>query len=323
MSNNKIKSLLNPPSWIRWLVSIGLIAILLWISDITAVITVVSNSNIYWLIVGLFLAMCLTAFGAFKWWVLMPRNRSSIFTFIRVNFLSNFIGIFLPGIVGIEAARVAGITRSSGDLPAALASVLVDRFFGLLSLAAMVAVGGIISASLIPQSIVVISGISLILLLICVAVMMHSKSRKAIASILPVLLAPGFAKLIECFDLYKARPLTLLLSFWLSLMLQFGRVILTWFIVQSLSLDVALDYLFIVVPVAFFVQMLPITIYGIGIRESAMVSLLTLIGVSTEAALSASLLLFAIQIVSSFPGGLIMATGGGLNGTPPQDHSGS
>ena len=78
---------------------------------------------------------------------------------------------------------------------------------------------------------------------------------------------------------------------------------------RSLSIDVSFAYLIVVVPVALFVQMLPVSIYGIGIRESAMVAMLGLAGVSTESAISLSILMLAVQIGGSFPGGLLFAMG--------------
>jgi len=61
------------------------------------------------------------------------------------------------------------------------------------------------------------------------------------------------------------------------------------------------------------VQMLPVSIYGIGVRESAMVAMLALAGVSTESAISLSILMLAVQIGGSFPGGLLFALGHRLN----------
>lgn len=84
---------------------------------------------------------------------------------------------------------------------------------------------------------------------------------------------------------------------------------MVFFLAKSLAVNVDFLYLLVVVPVALFVQMLPVSIYGIGVRESAMVALLAVVGVSTETAISLSILMLAIQIAGSFPGGILFALG--------------
>lgn len=152
-------------SWTRWLVSLILLGLLLAISDLALIGQTIATANGNWLLAGFLMAMILTAYGGLKWWFLMPRNRASSWVFIRVNFVSNFVGIFFPGIIGIEAARIAGITRSSRDWPAAFSSVLVDRVFGLTALALTVVLGGMIATTVVPQEVTVACSLALTALL--------------------------------------------------------------------------------------------------------------------------------------------------------------
>jgi len=301
--------------WTRWVVSTLLIILLLWISDISLILQTMSLAKWQWLAVAYLVAVLLTAFGAVKWWVLMPRSRTGPLSFIRVNFISNFVGIFFPGIVGIEAARIAGITRSSNDLPAAVASVLVDRTFGLFSLGLVVAIGGLFGHDLVPVFVTLGCSILLVCILLATLLLMNYRFRHFLARVLPVKVNHAASKLFECLDLYRDRRATLLLSLMLSLTFQLLRVIMAYLLAISLSIDVEFRYLLIVIPVALFVQMLPVSVYGIGIRESAMITLLAVVGVSSESAFALSILLLAIQIASVFPGGVLFAMGQRLEST--------
>ena len=302
----------------RWLVSLVLLGTLLAISDLELIGNTMARARWPWLTAGFFMAVMLTAYGGVKWLVLMPRNRAAPWVFVRVNFISNFVGIFFPGIVGIEAARIAGITRSSRDLPAALSSVLVDRMFGLISLALTVVFGGLVATTIVPAIVTMACMLALVVLLGAVVVVMSHNCRAVLGKVLPKRINIALVKFYECLDLYRERKLTLLLSLMLSLGFQMLRVVMVYFLAISLAINIGFAYLIVVVPVALFVQMLPVSIYGIGIRESAMVAMLALAGVSTESAISLSILMLAVQIAGSFPGGLLFGLGHRLNAPSTQ-----
>ena len=59
----------------------------------------------------------------------------------RLFLTSSFVGSFLPAGVGGDAARAWGLSQVSARMGDALASVVVDRMLGILSLAAMGAAG--------------------------------------------------------------------------------------------------------------------------------------------------------------------------------------
>ncbi|MBX2878539.1 MAG: flippase-like domain-containing protein [Granulosicoccus sp.] len=300
--------------------SILLIALLLAISDISLILTAIKKASLGWLVLAYLFAMGLTAYGAIKWWVLMPRNRSHPLTFVRVNFVSNFVGIFFPGIVGIEAARIAGITRSSKDLPSAFASVLVDRLFGLMTLAMVVAIGGLTASFDLPNIVKITCLLAIAGMIALVFILMSQTTRSLISRVLPAKVDGALHKLYECLDIYRDQPVILGLSLLLSLVFQLLRVVMVYLLTKSLGIDVTFQYLLIVVPIAIFVQMIPISIYGVGIRESAMVTLLSVVGVSTESAIALSLLFLAIQIAGSLPGAILFALGHKLPQPNGSDH---
>jgi len=299
--------------WTRWIVSLSLLTLLLFITDISLLLENIALAKLHWLTAAVFFTLFLTAFGAVKWWFLMPRSRTGPMSFVRVNFISNFVGMFIPGIVGIEAARIAGITRSSKDLAATVASVLVDRLFGLFSLGLVVAIGGVTAREIVPPLVTLGCATLLVAILAGTFLLMSHTFRRLLERLLPEKIFSQLNKLFECLDLYRNRKHLLAGSLLLSVTFQLLRVGLVVMLCKSLGIAVALTYLLIVVPVALFVQMLPISVFGIGIRESAMITLLAVAGVSTESAFALSILLMAVQIISVLPGGIWMAMGQRLN----------
>ena len=59
-------------------------------------------------------------------------------------------------------------------------------------------------------------------------------------------------------------------------------------------------------PLLFFVQMVPFTLNGLGVREAFFVVFLGRFGVDADAALAVGVLFYAVSIAASLPGGFIL-----------------
>jgi uncharacterized membrane protein YbhN (UPF0104 family) len=81
-------------------------------------------------------------------------------------------------------------------------------------------------------------------------------------------------------------------------------IVKAYFLALALGIEVSLTYMFLVVPIAIILSMLP-SINGIGFRDGAYVILLAKIGVSKAAALSLSFLALFIPILISIAGGIL------------------
>ena len=73
-------------------------------------------------------------------------------------------------------------------------------------------------------------------------------------------------------------------------------------IAHNLNINIpAIDIFFIAI-ISGILNLLPITILGIGVREATLVFLLGLYGVNYNTAISFSLIIFSIQIITLLPG---------------------
>jgi len=108
-----------------------------------------------------------------------------------------------------------------------------------------------------------------------------------------------------CLDYFR-KHLTFLRSGLLFAMLyQFtgfcGALIIIW----SLGVNVPMIAIIWVFPLAFFAQKLPISIYGLGVREGILIYLLGRYGIIKEEALLIGFLIFLCVIIQAFIGGLV------------------
>jgi uncharacterized membrane protein YbhN (UPF0104 family) len=86
---------------------------------------------------------------------------------------------------------------------------------------------------------------------------------------------------------------------------------------QRIALSVGVDLSFVdwilIVPPVTLVQLLPVSLAGWGIREAALVVVLSAFDISSEIALTISLLFGACQVLIALPGGLVWVTGWDLD----------
>jgi hypothetical protein len=111
----------------------------------------------------------------------------------------------------------------------------------------------------------------------------------------------------------------------ISLLFQISAVFGVFLISRSLGIRVPLVYFYIFVPVVTVLEAIPITIYGIGVRDATYVFFFTQVGHTKVEALSLTLAYVAITLTYSLLGGLLLLirrtpaspeAGSGLTGPP-------
>ena len=126
-------------------------------------------------------------------------------------------------------------------------------------------------------------------------------------------------KLYAALDEYRTRPSLLAWAVVLAFAFQLIRVTLFVVGAWALGMHVPTIYFLIVVPVAVIARLLPISIGGLGVRELSLVTLLGLVGVSPEAAISLSLLAYLMEILAGCIPGAILYTRSGLHSVSLKD----
>ncbi len=305
------------PRWLRIAMSGVLLALLLSYVDVGQSWEIVRSARLDLLMFAVVLVVADRFLAAYRWYLLLHgRNpEASFWKVTRVYFVANFLGVFMPGSVGVEVLRVYGLARATADLALSFASALVERVLALLALFLLVLVGLIFSPPGLPPAIGDAAWLGLALLGIGVVVLMHPQLRRLTDAVLRgVRLASvrrGLAKLYACLDAYKDRPRLMAWAMFLALGFQLLRVFVMVVIAWSLGLNVAIIHFVVLMPIITFVVLLPISIGGIGVREASFVTLFGLVGVSPEAAFTLSVLGFTLAtIVAALPGAWLYARGG-------------
>jgi glycosyltransferase 2 family protein len=90
-----------------------------------------------------------------------------------------------------------------------------------------------------------------------------------------------------------------------SVVIQIINVAIIFFLMNGMGADVSIWDCLLIVPTVMLISLLPFSIAGWGLRESAMATGFSLINVPPAAALAASLMFGVFTLVLSLPGGLL------------------
>ncbi len=218
-----------------------------------------------------------------------------------INLSAVFYGLFLPGGSATGwAVRLLRLARAKSNTGAALFVLGCDRVLATASLAVI----GVIADLLLrgPASVVVSAGLFSATLgstLLAVFLLVPS-FRVVLAPLRRVRVARWFGEFIrkreglETGPPYRAAVIALILSLCIHLI-----GIAVWVLLaRSLGIDVSVLVIAWVRSTAMVVALLPATVGGLGLRESAVIYLLASFGGSGADALSLSLAVFAVTVLA-------------------------
>ena len=302
---------------LKVVVSLALIAYLVSRVGIDDVVEVLrsASANYLYLLIALALYFGAITVGSLKWQILLRAQgiRVPLGNLLSFTFVGLFFGNFLPTNVGGDFVRGYDLARHI-LLPAETAiSVLVDRMLGLIAFVFVAVVMALLVVYSAGQAalweVAVAAAVALLALCGVFAVMLSDRLRGQVRILFgtPLLsgLAPLYDRLSGALSAYRRSYGALTLGFCIStLVLSIGSVV-NYLISLALGGGISLLHIFLFTPLITFVLLIPISIGGIGLNQSAYVFFFNLVGVPEQKSLAMSLIMQAIIIISSLPGGVL------------------
>ena len=287
-------------------ISAALIAFALRDVDLAVVRAQLAAANLYSVAAALGLITGISMIHAERWRVVLRQLHCSL-TFdqaLKYVLIGYFFNQTLPSTVGGDAFRIWGAYRGGIPIHDAASSVIIDRAVALASLLAMIVAGlpwlfELItspSARWVTASLIV-GGVLAMASVLALGHFSGFLDRWRIGRMLLALITRARAVFLDVRALAIVAALTI-----------GGYTIVSYAVHQlarGISVDLGFGYSLLLVPLITLVTVLPISIAGWGLRESAMVVALGLIGVPAAAAFSLSILYGLVVMASGLPGGVI------------------
>ena len=119
----------------------------------------------------------------------------------------------------------------------------------------------------------------------------------------------SLAAVFETLTIYRKKKVYLVISFFISTLLQIMVLLRHYFCAQAVGLEVDFFTLSFISILVMGLTTLPITINGVGLRENGFVFLLGIIAIPVEKALTFSLLNYALMVSMAAFGGIAYVKG--------------
>lgn len=302
---------------VRVVVAVGLTALLLWQSDPSAVWAAARGADLRFILLACVLVAVDRVLMAYRWLTLLapldPGRRPPLGTIMRIFFVSTFVGTFLPASVGGDAVRAYGLSKEGVHGVDAVASVLMDRLLGVVSILIVAIAGAMLARDLIDiRSLFPALAVLTLACAAALTIVFSPRAAVAVAAVL-VLLPRGRetgTRLVTAIQRYARLHVPMANVLLCSIVVQILRVLQTYCLGLALGLAVPLGVYFALVPIILLIVLMPITINGIGTTQAGFVWLFGRAGVASAPAFALSVLFLGIAVVGNLPGGVLYLFGG-------------
>lgn len=298
-----------PSYFLRIGITSVLLVVLFGKTDLKSLFHIVLSAHFGYLLSAFSLFVFLNFLIVLRWQALLkglsidlPLSRT-LLTYLS----SQFFNLVLPSTIGGDALRTLEIARhtqkhSSG----VLATVVLDRvggFFGLMTVLIFALIFGY--RFLNDPSIIVTALVLLGLIFFLIGIAFSSRFFHSIFKFVPFKKAREYLYLIhEATASYRGRPGVLWMVWLLACVVQGGLPLMYYWAALSIGAQVPLMYFFIFVPVVTAISVIPVSIGGLGVRDTACVVLFAKAGMLAEKAFAVSLVNFIFIFIVGLFGGL-------------------
>ena len=284
--------------------------------DAAAIAAAVKDVDLSFYLLSTLIAVLSNFFIAAKYYLLIKESpiNHSLFSLVKINFISRFYALFLPSAVGREFVRWLKVTRNQEGRTSFLASIIFERLTFLLVLILCGSIPLFVYGS-IPEILVLKSrvlpwvALALALITAVLSFYLSASFRSLVKPLIRRMLSRFSAKFdiasfIESFSLENMRASYYTGIIGLSLVWQIFYISRLYTLIKAAALPLDLIDIVWMGSLVLMLQTLPISFAGIGLREGAYAYLFTLYDLPPEKGVLIGILFFSQMIVMAFVGGV-------------------
>jgi len=294
-------------SWGFTFLKIGLsvlaIGLVVHTVDLAAAWGRMAGQNLWYLLAAIAIMLLQICAGGLRWHVILKRLQvpARVLTSLQLFYIAAFFNVCLWGAVGGDVVRGWLSYRDKVPVRAAINSIVLDRVAALAGIALLVLITapywmiqwGNAAIALVPAGIAAAGLLGIVVM---------AQLEQLPDSWRHLRLMRLVQSLGEATRTIFLRPAAAVPTLLLAVTAQALMALTAYLLAQSLAIGLSLiDCLVLMQPVALLTS-LPISIGGWGVRETAMIGILGLVGVPSTAALALSVELGLLAMVVSTPG---------------------
>ncbi len=313
---------------LRWLVrvivSVGLIAWLLWHADLGRLVAKISDLHLGWFLLAVLIKGSGILAGIVRWQLMLRGQeiRMKLANLGGAYLVGRFFGSFLPSTIGLDAYRTYYAAVRSRLVAKTVAVTVVEKVIGLLALSTLALVALPFGARMLNEKAMWLLGLGLCAPILIAALMLARPTWfHTIAAWLNKRenrFSGGLAHMSEAVARFGTQKGRIGIAILLGLIIHGATSAMYLATARAVGANIAATEILFVGPLMIAATLVPISIAGIGVREGVFVFFLVSVGVATEQAVLLGFLGFLAGEVFSLIGGLWWALAPSVR--PEDDH---
>jgi glycosyltransferase 2 family protein len=290
----------------KLVVSVVLLTILFQRLDAQTVGKMLGSASVPMLVLGMCWTLCLTLLSTLKWQFLLREQAVTVpyLVLARIYLVGQFINLFMPSVAGGDAYRTAKLRHYTAGIKRALPSIIVERGTGVAALVIIGILG--LSHFFYPGYFWTIVAV-LVVTVIGGYLFVIGPVLRFVARINPARAYGGVDVLSQILGaLRPSRRFFFVVV--ISFLFHLGVIVMCFIYSKATAIPVLFSHLLLAIPITYFVEMLPISINGIGVREGTLTLLFGMMGLLPEHGLLLGLTITMMRYVTfGIAGGAMFA----------------
>ena len=297
-------------------VSVGLIIWLLFNIDIDQILRLCKDADWHFLVIlaPIIFIACIFI-NVLRWKLILKQQEinTSFWQLFVIYIKGTFLSSFLPGgITTGDIYRMYSLGRDTGKKALSISSVLMERAIGVFSLLTL-SLGSLYYSIFITNNEIFVP--------LVIPVLFMTALFSAVSAFSIIFIKRGYFNksnnsimlklqyFINTIPNYFSNKTILVEAFLLSLLFQFTIVVWTYAVSYALDISISFLVLCVTIPLINLLTILPLSIGGIGVRETAYVFFLVPFGLEPSEAISISLISVLLQTVLRLLAGAVFFWG--------------
>lgn len=300
--------------WLRIGVSFVILGILLSRINFGSVLPE-GRATILYVIAGVLAAIASIALAAFRWKQVFAAFGLTVryATLLHHYFAGQFLGNVLPSTIGGDVLRISRATTTTGSSEKAFSSVVLERLTGFMALPVLSLAGLALRPSLLDVRSGKVALLIDVAVIVLLGVILYASGHPRLAGRFAA--HDNWMRFIGAVhigvDRLRRRPRSAAAVLAASLLYQASAMLVLYVAVRMLELPVPGTAVLAVGPAVAMLQVIPISLSGLGIREGALVLFLHPFGVTTSQAVALGLIWYGLLLLASLLGAPSFAVGHG------------
>lgn len=229
---------------------------------------------------------------------------------LTVSYMSGtFCNLFLPTNIGGDSYRIYDIARQSRQTARSAVSVFADRLSGFVALVVLSFVSSLfVSTAFGTAGFLLIPSLLMAAFLLMAAALIKQEPVRAMLRSSGLSRITAVSRLSEKFFAsvarYRAEKGLFVKVMFFSFLFQLSVIMVVYLMSKALGADTPFYYFSAFVPIITLMEALPISIYGIGVRDYGYVYFFSQVGMGALQTRSLALFFMAAAVCYSLIGGL-------------------